>query len=111
MLPILRLASDGSEHRTRDAIAAVAKGFNLAEEELNKLNPSGQDYVFPNRFGWARTYLKKAGLIQYTSWGKFQITKAGKQLLNKNPQKIDLATLKQYPDFWNSMTEQSRTTA
>jgi restriction endonuclease Mrr len=40
------------------------------------------------------TYLKKAGLIHYTSWGKFQITNAGKSLLSKNPAKINLAILK-----------------
>jgi restriction system protein len=99
MLPILQLAADGAEHRTRDAIQAVAKLFNLTEEELAMLNPSGADYVFANRFGWARTYLKKAGLIHYTSWGKFQITDVGKALLAKNPAKIDLAILKQYPGF------------
>lgn len=99
MLPILQLASDGVEHRTRDAIATVAKTMNVTEEELSKLNPSGSDYVFGNRFGWARTYLKKAGLIHYTGWGRFQITEAGKSLLGKNPVKIDLAILKQYPEF------------
>lgn len=99
MLPILQLASDGEEHRTRDAIASVAKVFGLTDEELGQLNPSGSDYVFGNRFGWARTYLKKAGLIQYTAWGKFRITDAGKALLTTSPQKIDLTTLKQYPEF------------
>ena len=99
MLPILQLASDGTEHRTRDAIAAVASKLQLTEEELSKLNPSGSDYVFANRLGWARTYLKKAGLIHYTGWGKFQITEAGKLLLGKNPPKIDLTILKQYPEF------------
>jgi restriction system protein len=99
MLPILQLASDGEEHRTRDAIATVARTFNLTEEELGRLNPSGSDYVFGNRFGWARTYLKKAGLIHYTAWGKFQITEAGRALLNERPSKIDLAILKRYPEF------------
>jgi restriction system protein len=92
-------AADGAEHRTRDAIAEVAKAFNLTDAELAQLNPSGMDYVFANRFGWARTYLKKAGLIRYTAWGKFQITDAGRALLTKNPSKIDLSVLKQYPEF------------
>lgn len=99
MLPILQLASDGAEHRTRDAINSVAKVFKLTDEDLNQLNPSGSDYVFGNRFGWARTYLKKAGLLQYTAWGRFQITDAGKELLSKNPAQIDLGTLKQFPEF------------
>jgi restriction system protein len=99
MLPILQLASDGAEHRTRDAISAVASKLELTDEELSRLNSSGSDYVFGNRFGWARTYLKKAGLIHYTGWGKFQITDAGKLLLGTNPVKINLTILKQYPEF------------
>jgi restriction system protein len=71
----------------------------LTEEELHELTPSGQDYVFANRYGWARTYLKKAGLIRYTAWGKFQITDAGRALLDEKLSKIDLAILKRYPEF------------
>ncbi|MGB9152022.1 MAG: winged helix-turn-helix domain-containing protein, partial [Alphaproteobacteria bacterium] len=97
MLPLLQLASDGLEHRAKDVIAALGKTFNLTDEEMSKLNPSGSDYVFGNRYGWARTYLKKAGLIHYTGWGRFQITDAGKQLLSKNPARINLNILKQYP--------------
>jgi restriction system protein len=99
MLPLLRLAADGEEHRTRDAIPQMAKEFQLTEGELAELTPSGQDYVFNNRYGWARTYLKKAGLIHYTGWGRFQITNAGRSLLDEQPEKIDLAILKRYPEF------------
>lgn len=104
MLPLLQFAGDGQEHRSRDCVAALAKHFNLTQEEISKLLPSGQDYVFGNRWGWARTYLKKAGLIQYTSWGKFKITSDGLSLLSEHPQKIDVALLKRYPaflEFWN----------
>jgi restriction system protein len=99
MLPILRLASDGLEHRTRDAIAVIGKELQLTDEELVQLTAGGQDYLFGNRFGWARTYLKKAGLIHYTGWGKFQITDAGRALLQRNLEKVDLAILKSYPEF------------
>lgn len=98
MLPLLKLASDEQEHRTRDAIAELATTFQLTEEERNQSLPSGAS-MFANRFGWARTYLKKAGLIHDTAWGKFQITSSGKELIKENPEIIDLATLKQYPEF------------
>jgi restriction system protein len=104
LLPLLQFTADGKEHRTRDVNASVSKYFNLTEEELSKLVPSGQDYVFGNRCGWARTYLKRAGLIQNLSWGKVQITEAGKSLLSQHPDKIDVSLLKQYPsflEFWN----------
>lgn len=104
MLPILKLASDGEEHRNRDAVAQLGQEFQLTEEELTKLTASGQDYLFSNRNGWARTYLKKAGLIRYASRGKFQITDAGRSVLQENPEKIDLVLLKRFPEFleyWN----------
>ena len=50
---------------------------------------------------------KKAGLIQNPSWGKVQITDAGKALLSQNPDKIDLSLLNQYPrfmEFWNRIS-------
>jgi restriction system protein len=104
MLPLLQFASDGAEHRSRDGITALAQHFNLTPEEVAMLLPSGQDYLFGNRWGWARTYLKKAGLIAYPSRGKFQITSEGRALLKEQPAKIDVAVLKRYPDFlefWN----------
>lgn len=99
MLPILQLGADGLEHRTRDAIVQLGKDFHLTEDEMTELSPSGQDYVFSNRYGWARTYLKKAGLIHYTGWGRFRITDAGRALLGEKPLKIDVALLKRYPAF------------
>jgi restriction system protein len=104
MLPLLQFASDGGEHRSRDGITALAQHFNLTPEEVATLLPSGQDYLFGNRWGWARTYLKKAGLIAYPSRGKFQITSEGRSLLSEQPAKINVALLKRYPsflEFWN----------
>lgn len=99
MLPLLQFASDGGEHRSRDGITALAHHFNLTPEEVATLLPSGQDYLFGNRWGWARTYLKKAGLIAYPSRGKFQITSEGRSLLSEQPAKINVALLKRYPSF------------
>lgn len=98
MLPLLQLASDGQEHPRKDAMTELAEKFGLTEEESNQCLPSGAG-IFSNRYGCARTYLKKAGLIHYTAWGKFQITDAGKTLLATNPEKIDIAMLKKYPEF------------
>jgi len=105
MLPMLTLASDGAEHRTRDVINALALHFKLTEEELATLTRGGNDVLFDNRAGWARTYLKKAGLLFYPSRGRLQITDAGQALLAEKPAAIDVAILKRYPsfmDFWNS---------
>ena len=41
MLPLLQLASDGKEHQISEATAALAKAFNLTEDERFELLPSG----------------------------------------------------------------------
>jgi restriction system protein len=60
MLPLLRFASDKVEHSLRDAIEALANEFKLTDQERQELLPSGQQEIFANRVGWARTYMKKA---------------------------------------------------
>ena len=62
MLPLLKIAADGKEHHVRNAINTLSDQFKLTEEERKELLPSGVDRIFDNRVGWARTYLKKAGL-------------------------------------------------
>jgi restriction system protein len=105
MLPLLRLAGDGLDHRVRDAVMELGIRFELTEQEMTTLTPSGSDFVFSNRVGWARAYLRKAGLIRSASWGKFSITSAGRMLLDQNPALIDLSVLKRYEAFrewWTS---------
>jgi restriction system protein len=74
MLPLLNLAADGEEHSLRDAIEELADHFHLSEEESKQLLPSGAQATFDNRVGWARTYMKKAGLLQSPRRGYFKIT-------------------------------------
>lgn len=50
-------------------------------------------------FGWARTYLKKAGLVDSPKRGQLCITPKGLKLLKTNPSRIDNGLLKQYPEF------------
>ncbi len=99
MLPLLRLASDEKEHSLSEANDAMAQQFNISDVERNELLPSGRQSRFDNRVGWARTYLKKAELIESTGRGKFRITKRGLEALKSKPNKIDREFLRQYPEF------------
>ena len=99
MLPLLQYLADEKEHRLPDAVTAIANHFDLTEEERKKLLPSGTGSVIRNRTGWARTYMKKAGLIESTKWGVFRITSRGKHVLSENPPKIDARYLEQFPEF------------
>lgn len=99
MLPILQLAADGKEHRFRTTVEELADQYNLTDEERSELLPSGGYPLFDNRVGWARTYLKQAGLLQSTKRGVFLITELGKKVLEQNPTHIDVAFLDQFEEF------------
>jgi restriction system protein len=99
MLPVLELASDQAEHKFSHAVEFLADTFALSSEERNELLPSGSQAVFSNRVGWARSYLKQAGLLESPKRGFFKITEDGLRLLNTNPSRIDNATLEQFPEF------------
>lgn len=99
MLPLLKFAADGKEHTQSEAIADLAKQFKLREDELNEMVPSGQQPIFENRVNWSKTYLKKSGLLEYPRRGAFRITDKGKQILSQNPERINTAFLRQFPEF------------
>jgi restriction system protein len=61
--------------------------------------PSGQSLLFANRVGWARTYLKKAGLLDAPRRGMVSITERGLEVLKTNPKRVDNSLLKQFPEF------------
>jgi restriction system protein len=99
MLPLLRLTEDGREHTKSDAVEHLSKKFGVTQAEMEALLPSGQQRIFDNRIGWARTYLKMAGLVEYTRRGHFKITERGREALKTSPSKIDVKFLAQYPEF------------
>jgi restriction system protein len=99
MLPFLSELSDGKEYKTRELIDRLAITFNLSEDELKTLLPSGTQSIFDNRVGWARTYLKKAGLVNNQKRSYISITANGLEVLNKKPQFISVKYLQQFPGF------------
>ncbi len=99
MLPLLKYLGDNQEHSLRDTIEYLGNKFQLSNEERKELLPSGQQATFDNRVGWARTYMKKAILLEPTRRGYFRITERGKDVLSRNPQKINVKFLGQFQEF------------
>jgi Restriction endonuclease len=99
MLPLLEHLGDKEEKATRETLDDLASRFNLTEEEKRELLPSGQQPIFSNRVGWAKVYLKKAGLIESARRGYYNITQKGLNTLNEKPSKIDNEYLKQFSEF------------
>ena len=99
MFPLLKFASDNKEHSLREAIESLSIHFKLSDDELKELLPSGQQAIFVNRIGWARSYMKQAGLLETKRRGYFRITQRGLDVLSQNPEKIDVKFLEQYKEF------------
>lgn len=99
MLPVLRACADQYEHSLRELIETLAIEFGISDEERRDLLPSGRQPIFDNRVGWARTYLKKAGLLDSTRRGYVAITQRGLEALRQFPDRIDNKTLSQFPEF------------
>lgn len=99
MLPLLNQVADKKQYLLKELILVLGQHFKLTEEELNELLPSGSALLFANRVGWARTYLKKAGLLDSPQRGYLVITDRGLKVLAKKPEKIDNNLLKQFPEF------------
>jgi restriction system protein len=69
MLPLLSRLADGEVHTMKDLSRQVANHFGLTEEERQRVLPSGQQSYINNRVGWAKPYMKKAGLLENPGGG------------------------------------------
>ena len=99
MLPLLEVLSDGNEWRMRDATEALAIRFALTQQEREEMLPSGQQTLFNNRVGWAKTHLKGAGLISNPNRGKVTLSDEGRRVLATHPESINCRFLRQYPSY------------
>lgn len=99
MKPLLIAVSDGETYKMKDVTALLAEQLNLSSDDLAEMLPSGRQTVFKNRVGWAKTYLKKAGLLESPARATIVITYAGKKVVADNPEKIDSKYLEQFPSF------------
>jgi restriction system protein len=99
MLPLMQYCKDGQEHSISDTVDALAKHFNLTEEDRKALLPSGVQEIFRNRVAWAKSHLKMAGLLANPRRGIYQITERGREVLSKAPDAINLRFLQQFPEY------------
>lgn len=101
MKPVLRSSSKGERHIS-DVVAELEAVFDLTGEERAELLPSGKQTTFANRVTWARSYLKKAGLVRYTKRGYAEITEDGKAVLTDDPEPLNTAYLMKFESFTGS---------
>ena len=95
MLPLLKLTTDGKEHTLAEAVDALADALRLTTEERAALVPSGT-LLFHGRVGWAKTYLKLAGLLEQPARGRFRITQRGHEVAQQGLERITVAWLRDH---------------
>ncbi|GAX90740.1 restriction endonuclease [Effusibacillus lacus] len=110
MLPFLKKLADRKEHSLSEIFDILAEEFHLTPDDRNELLPSGRQSKFENRVGWARTYMKKAGLLESTARAKFRITSRGLEVLAENPPYINVKYLERFPEFLEFRNTASQST-
>lgn len=108
MLPTLKLLADRKDHSANELYNYVTSLFQMTEEEKNTLLPSKRITRIRCNLSWARTYLKKAGLISSKSRATYAITNEGVKLLATNPSFVNMKTLEHYDSYnlWQTMGKQ-----
>lgn len=99
MLPLMQLIADGQPHEMRLATETLGQQFQLTPAEWQEMLPSGRAPLFYNRLAWAKTHLKKAGLIEQPRRGVIAISARGKQVLASKPSRIDIRLLQTFPEY------------
>jgi len=99
LFPFLDLLKDKKVHVSSEMHDYIAKYLELTEEDLAERIPSGYITRFKDRVKWARTYLMKAGLVESSGHGKYQITDEGLKVLKTSPNQLTMESLRKYPNF------------
>ncbi|MCO6148848.1 restriction endonuclease [Flavobacterium sp. NRK1] len=84
----LNLLMDGKSMKLREFLEPLAREFNLTDEEINEMYPSGNGHIFYDRISWALSYLNMAGLLDKPGRGIYRISQKGILML-KTPEKIN----------------------
>ena len=87
-IPIMELLAQHDEMKLRDFIEPLANYFNLSDEEINEIYPSGNGHIFYDRISWALSYLNMSDLLDKPKRGIYKINTKGINLL-KTPSKVN----------------------
>lgn len=85
MIPTLEVLSDGIVRHWREFQPLVAERANITDEQKNEVLPSGSQLKYQNRIGWGVSFLTNVGALERPKRGHYQITDAGKQLVQLFP--------------------------
>lgn len=96
---VMKNLSNGEIFSVKQIRTLVFDNMHLTEEDRSVLLPSGKQRTADNRVNWALTYLRKAGLVERPSTGKYQISLTGKAALQEVGYNITLEYLDKFKSF------------
>ncbi len=76
------LKKTGAIMRAKDLRESLAEHFQLTEDEMNALYPSGNGELFSGRISWSLSYLFIAGLVEKPQRGDYKISEKGLSMLS-----------------------------
>ena len=82
-IPVLELLKAKGKTKLREFIEPLAKHFQLTDEEVNEMYPSGNGHIFYDRVSWALSYLNMSGLVDKPKRGVYEINQKGREILQK----------------------------
>ncbi len=95
---IMDCLSDGMIHSIHEVRAFCAVTCSLSEDDKKETLPSGA-IVYYDRISWAKTYLKKAGLLDSPSRATYRLTEEGMKATKFGTKNVTLEYLQQYESF------------
>ena len=99
MRPVLEMLAYEHEHTAKEIRERIGSNFELTQEELEVMLPSGRAKLFANRVGWAISYLYRTKLLERPRRSVYRITPRGQEVLAQSPGRVDLKVLAQFEEL------------
>jgi restriction system protein len=93
MIPTLTVLRDGVTRHRREINTLVADALSLTEAQRDERLASG-DRRYENRIGWALSFMTNVGALARPRRGHYEITDAGRQLIDQYPQGVSERQIK-----------------
>ena len=110
----MKLVDDKQEKNVSDLVDILADQFELDDNQRTRLPPksgsSSRQTSWEKLVRFARTDLKRAGLLEDPRLNHTQITQRGVDHLSQNPTAIIETDLKKYPEYLDKSNDNETTT-
>ena len=99
MKPLIKVMQiHKNEISNEEALFLISKELKLSEADKQLKMQNGKNLI-KYRFQWAKTYLKKAGLLEYTSPNNFTLTSLGQNFNLARIEKFSTKNLSEFEGF------------